>query len=327
MSLRFCIVFFLIFLNLCAGAQDPVFSQPYNTKLIFNPAFAGTSEMSRIMLAYRNQWPKMGSAYVTYNASYDQYLPALEGGLGLNIVHDVQGDGTLSLLNIDAIYSYEMEVNPVFNVNAGFQTSWAQKRLNADDLIFSGDLDPATGQVIYDTEPIAGMRTGYIDFAVGFLAYSRKLYGGVSAHHIARPVNSFTRDYLTRIHRRYTFHAGAFLPVYEKRFGREAIRINPDLMYIHQSIYRQLSYGFRIFRKNYYGGFWVRQNPGFSFSSFIVTLGYSGDRFTIGYSHDFNISRPRIMIPGTGAHEVTLTLNFEYKGTRKRQRAIKCPKI
>ena len=72
-------------------AQDPEFSQFYANPLYLNPALAGVTVCPKVNANYRNQWPAIGKAFITYNASYDQYVSFLHGGLGLVITADRAG--------------------------------------------------------------------------------------------------------------------------------------------------------------------------------------------------------------------------------------------
>ena len=68
--------------------QDPVFTQFYSNALHLNPAFAGRDLSPRFHSSYRDQWPGINKAYVTYNIEYDQFSDDLHGGLGIQILHD-----------------------------------------------------------------------------------------------------------------------------------------------------------------------------------------------------------------------------------------------
>ena len=58
---------FILTIGLTTGvfAQDPQFSQFYAAPLYLNPAFAGSSELARVGINYRNQWPAMPGNFVT----------------------------------------------------------------------------------------------------------------------------------------------------------------------------------------------------------------------------------------------------------------------
>ena len=57
------LLFVLILLmgnSLQVKGQDPEFSQFYANPIYLNPAFTGTSALPRVVVNYRNQWPRQG---------------------------------------------------------------------------------------------------------------------------------------------------------------------------------------------------------------------------------------------------------------------------
>src|SRR4030095_7348775 len=64
-------------------AQDAHFTQFYAAPTYLSPAFAGTSLQSRFSMIYRDQWPAIPGAFVTYAAAYDHYLSQANSGLGV----------------------------------------------------------------------------------------------------------------------------------------------------------------------------------------------------------------------------------------------------
>ena len=93
----------LIGFNNDIKAQDPAFSQFFANPLYLNPAMAGTNICPRVSLNHRNQWPGIGKTYVTYSASYDQYVDKLGGGLGFSVAKDVAGAGNLNTTHISCL--------------------------------------------------------------------------------------------------------------------------------------------------------------------------------------------------------------------------------
>jgi len=84
-------------------AQDPIFSQFYANPLYLNPALAGSALTPRLTLNYRNQWPSLDANFVTYGASYDQYLPSINSGIGISFITDRAGGGALTSGGISAV--------------------------------------------------------------------------------------------------------------------------------------------------------------------------------------------------------------------------------
>ena len=131
-----------------------------------------------------------------------------------------------------------------------------------------------------------------------------------------------------RLPRKLTVHGGFIIPIYERRFGREALKLNPNLIYFHQKGHRQINYGLEAMKDNLLGGVYLRQNLDLSISALTALIGFSTTLFSIGYSYDFNVSGCYRNTVNTGAHEVTFLAKFQYKSQeRKKRRAIKYPKI
>lgn len=96
-------------------AQDASFTQFYANPMHLNPALAGNTECGRLNLQYRNQWPALNKAYVTYNVAYDQSLPAINSGFGVMVMRDQQGEGlTTGQILLDYLHT-----NFKFRLNHG----------------------------------------------------------------------------------------------------------------------------------------------------------------------------------------------------------------
>ena len=102
-------------------AQDPAFSQFFANPLYLNPAMAGSANCPRLSLNHRNQWPSLKGAYLTTSFSYDKGVELLHGGIGLQVLNDMQGEGALSNTQISAIYSYQLQINENITLLTGLQ--------------------------------------------------------------------------------------------------------------------------------------------------------------------------------------------------------------
>jgi type IX secretion system PorP/SprF family membrane protein len=310
-------------------AQDPFLSQYYSNTVYLNPAFAGSSGMTRFTLGYRNQFPSLGSVYVIYHAAFDMPVELVHGGVGLNIMNDVQGGGQLNNLRIDGMYSHIIMINQKIEVIGGLQASYVIRSLKTDDLTFPDGMNYVSGMYVYTGpgEPISDQTSGYPDFAAGALCFSRNWYAGIAVHHLTAPNMSFSKNYKEPLPRKFTFHGGINIPVFEKRFGREFLQVNPNLVYIQQGSQRQVNLGAEVIRKGFFAGVWGRFNMSFGISSITAVAGYQNRQMRFGYSFDFNMSQPWVTDPGTGAHEIGFTYRFEKSDKKTKLGTINCPKI
>jgi type IX secretion system PorP/SprF family membrane protein len=304
-----------------AASQDPAFSQFYANPLYMNPSMAGVEGPAKVYLGYRNQWPGATNPYVTYHASYEQYLEALQGGVGIHIMNDRQGGGVFNTLSLDAIYAYHLQVSTNLMVTGGFQASLGQRNMNPSDLVLPSDLVGA------GTTTLVPYSKVFPDFAVGIGGFYKNFYGGVAVHHLLEPNTSPSDDPNTRLSRRYTLHVGAMIPVYERRLGKEVLQLSPNLVFVQQDIYQQLNYGLEVIYRGIILGAWFRQDLLFSYGTVIFSAGYGTDQFRIRYSYDAKLSPPDLHIPTLGAHELSMVVIFENLNKSTKHRAIKCPKI
>lgn len=295
-------------------AQDPGFTQFYANPMYLNPAFAGTSVCPRIAMNYRNQWPALSGTYVTYSASYDQHSNALNGGLGVHLMNDRQGEGTLNTTTLSGIYSYKMDVNRKFAMKWGFQASIFQKTIDWPRLTFGDQIDPKYG-FIYQTQEIPGQNTKVgVDFSAGFLGYSEKFFFGGAVHHLTEPDETLISGQ-SRLPRKYTVHAGAAIPLAKRK---EDGVISPNIMYQRQGDFNHLNLGVYLSKGPLVGGLWFRNAD-----AFIALLGIQTGRVKIGYSYDITISK--LSGSGGGAHEMSFQLQLPCRVKRRKLREVSCP--
>lgn len=315
----------LMLLSVRSWAQDPHFTQYYANPLYLNPAFAGSERCPRFNLNYRNQYPVL-NVYQTYSASYDQYVGALNGGLGILAVRDEAGDGALSTTEVSGVYSYHLKVSRNFTMQAGFQATLRQRAIDWNGLMFPDMIDPFRG-FVYETAETAPANTNntHLDISAGLLGYTEKFYIGFVANHLTEPDESFFAN--SRLPLKLTGHAGFTIPLGRKRVHGELQNyLIPNVVYQIQGPYDQLTVSTAFNRGDISGGLGMRtstQNP----DAVVVLLGYDPREvpFRIGYSYDITISTLANNLGG--AHEISLSYRFPCSVKKKQLKAIKCPKF
>ena len=299
-----------------AKAQDPQFTQFYANPLYLNPAFAGTARCPRLVMAYRNQWPSLSGAYVTTSASYDQHIPTISGGLGVIVMNDQAGRGTLRTTSVAGIYSYQKALSRTFSLKAGLEVKYFQKSLDWSKLTFNDMIDERSGFVYQTAELPRGGQANNVDFSAGLLGFSDRFYIGGSVHHLTEPNESLVVGN-SPLPMRFTGHAGAVIPIDRRRRNSDA-KLSPNILYQRQGEFQQINIGLYVSKGPLVGGAWYRFDD-----SFIALVGVQTDVIKFGYSYDVTISQ---LTPSSGgSHELTMTIQFDCKPVRTKFRTINCP--
>lgn len=338
--IRYLLVLLILIIGESAAfSQDPVFSQFYAAPLQVNPAFAGITYAPRITLNYRNQWPSWPNAFVTYAATYEQPLEALNSGLGLLAMADVAGDGIYKTNRFSGIYGYQVRVTPDFAMKFGVEAGLIQTRVDWNQLIFLDQLDPLTGATdgegnpnLSQDQPPESLNKTVVDISAGLLAYGGNFYAGVSVKHLNRPNDNLyevNSNLSVGMPLRFTVHGGGEFTLERGNNRQRPAFISPNVMYIQQGDFGQINGGAYAGFDKFYGGLWYRH----TLENADAVIGLVGVRhgvLRIGYSYDYTISQ---LTNGTtgGTHEISLTINFEessrLKNRRHRSRYNDCFKM
>lgn len=297
-------------------AQDPEFTQFYANPLYLNPALAGNKICTRAGVNYRAQWPGIYGTYSTVGVSVDKLAYKVKGGIGLVMMNDRAGKGTLNTTGVGLIYAPMVPLNKHSSISAAIQVGYWQKALNWNKLVFGDQIDPQDG-AIFTTQEIPGLsRVGNFDLAAGMVFNSDHFFAGAAVHHILEPNESFLGGN-SPLPRKYTVHAGGIIPLSKGRYEDESF-ISPNLMYRQQGDFKQLNLGMYVKKGSIVGGLWYRGRD-----AFIVLLGIEAGHARIGYSYDVTVSK--LTNASAGAHEISLGWQFSCKPPTKKYRPGICP--
>jgi len=309
-----------------ARSQDVSFAQFFSNQLYLNPAYAGSPKYQRATLVYRNQWLTRQSPYMSYGASFDRYYMDYKSGIGVNLMNDMQALGTINWLTLDLMYSYNVRLSYNAQVRGGLQVGGIFKSVSTRNVVFPDMIDPS-GQII-GTPGFEGKSRVMPDFAVGAMGEWGMFYGGVAVHHLLQPVDSKQHDGVTRLPRKYTGHIGCDINLYKSFIVKKTLILAPNIIYLRQSKFQQISVGVYLSNQNLVTGIWVRNNIGLASNTFVFIAGYQNIGYSFAYSYDFSILKGGFRGLNTSSHEVTFGMNFEYKKRPRRKiHTIKSPKF
>jgi len=310
-------------------AQDIQYSQFYAAPLYLNPALTGASEMTRIGMNYRNQWPGLNQSFNSYSAYIDHYIFGAKSGVGLLINRSEQSMAHLSVTEIGATYSYRMRLGFRSFLRVGGQVSYMDRDAYFGDMVFGSQIDGSTGMIDdFSGENVSiDQSHQFMDYSFGALFNNEKVWFGLAAHHITQPEMTYYEGGNNKLPIKLSAQGGM---KFDLSGGTSTQYLNQKINtreltlafnYKNQGQFQQLDMGAQITIQPLVMGVWYRGIPISNQElpnneSIIALLGISlGGGLDVGYSHDFTLSS----LGNTqtkGANEISL--RFSFLATNKR---------
>lgn len=317
---KFLLAGFVIFISLCAKAQDPHFSQFFASPLTLNPALTGKFDGNlRAAGNYRNQWPAFNNVYTTSTLSIDfsilnSVLPETDTwGVGVIALTDKAGGGVLTnnYVGLSTAYHKSLDENGFSQIGLGFQAMYGQKRLNWSKLYFSDQLTPFGFDLTVPSADIVNFKNpniNYLDVNAGIIYTmstnnQNNFYLGASMYHINRPKESFQGGQWN-VAARTTISAGGYFPV------GETMTLHTSGIFQTQGKATETTIGGALSSllnedevnpTNIYGGVWMRLQD-----ALIPYLGLEFAGMRLGASYDINISSLKSGSESRGGMEISL---------------------
>ncbi|WP_339700183.1 type IX secretion system membrane protein PorP/SprF [Algoriphagus aquimarinus] len=316
-------------------AQDFHYSQFYAAPLYLNPALTGSTELSRIGVNYRKQWPGLDQDFNAYSAYFDHYSYDLRSGIGISVNSFQETNMKVNTSDVSFYYAYNLQIADNWNFRMGTQASIVRRSAALDNLVFGDQVDlfnrtinPNTMDNVPDFDPYS-----YFDLSFGGLLTNENFWLGSSFHHVNEPHLSYYPDdengYLPikwSIHGGWNFPLGANQYFGSKFDNMASIMAN----YKKQGAFQQIDIGTQLLYRSVISGISYRGIPGLrdmpNQDSIILMLGIKLESgMVIGYSYDFMVSN--IGSQTKGAHEISVRYQFligepRYRG--QRNRILKC---
>lgn len=328
---------FIILLSFGLKAQDPQFSQFYNTSLMINPAYVGNTECYRAGVSARTQWVGLKTAYNTTLAYADFNYEDYNSGFGLMALYDQAGVAKLSNIELSGLYSYQIQYKK-YNLKLGLQASYVSRSIDYSRILFEDQFSPDL-EIDKDLteDPIRDYtKTSYADFSTGLMFFKSNTYWiGLSAHHINRPEQGFFQEN-SRLPIKFSVQLGyKFEHVIKSMTDTDVILVYPCFLYKSQTTFDQADYGIYAYYNHYMFGVFYR---GIYFKQFedernrdaiTVHAGYNYKHWQFFYSYDFTINN--IGLGNTwGSHELSIVRKFcldwpQQKKVHQTNRALPCP--
>ena len=334
----------LFTLSLCESsrAQDVQYSQFYSAPLYLNPAFTGSTQLTRVGTNYRTQWPALEANFVTLSAYADHFIEDKNSGVGILIQTDKEGLAGLRSTSFSGLYSYQLPLTKKYTLRAGVQAGYVIRDINFSALTFGDQFD----QNGFITGPTAetfdtGAQKNYFDLGAGVLLYNESSWLGLSVSHLTRPNQSLIGE-VSKLPMKYSVHVGHKFFMKSGTLGQgmyaevQERSLAPSAQFRLQGEFMQLDLGLYYTFEPLILGLWYRGVPFKKFDEYVnneaivFLVGYSkktkDNILNIGYSYDITISN--LGASSGGAHEFSLSYAWFTGDPRKppkNVRLVPCP--
>ncbi len=326
----------MLLCSVVTWGQDLHFSQFYNSPLTTNPANTGfiPDASYRLGVNYRTQYSNiMQIPYKTFSAFADAKFmeDKLENGwlgLGLVMLGDEAGTGTLKSTKVYGSVAYHQLLGYNSLLSAGFNLGFAQKRIDPSRLKFPDQFDGKFFDINRTTNvQLTNTSTSYFDLQAGLnYAYfpTDDIYinAGYSVQHVNRPRETFFEDKTNAsiVPVRHIAFANAIIKVSDR------VIINPNIYYSNQVKASELAGGLRANynlseagETQFIAGLYYRHKE-----SIIPIAGLVNKGFEFTFSYDVTTSSLNNFNNGRGAFEFSLIKKGTYSNTDSK---TICPKF
>ncbi|MFL5762848.1 MAG: PorP/SprF family type IX secretion system membrane protein [Bacteroidia bacterium] len=328
-------------------AQDLHFSQYSETPCLVNPALTGTLYAVRASMIYRDQWRSVAVPYKTYNTGVEIRFKTSDWqkngtrnkltrvykkgfsrfAAGLSVTSDRAGNGNMGLTQGNLALATFVPVDEKNTLSVGLLGGIVQRHLEIDKLSFPDQYDGKGGysQSISSGENSPLRNFSYPDLSAGIMwgfKRNNEIVGGnnqvrsnlgFSVFHVNRPYLQFVANSNDRLSIKYILHADLLFEV-----PNTNIAILPSIVGTRQNtsteILTALSFKYYLADDSKYTGTKKRSavSIGAGYRSadallFMGTLEY--ERYAIGISYDYTISRLISPSKGRGGAEIFLRFN------------------
>ena len=325
-------ILLLVLVSEISFAQDPSFTQFFNTPSYYNPANASHYAEISANMAYRNQWSKLPGKFGTDYMSLVYSFCKGNGfrGIGLSAISDREGLNWLTTHSIGispvfGVSGQQKNSQPIFgyssfsfSLNCSVAPFLTQKSINWNSLLFSDQLDEVKGPVLPTALVIDGKdrKKLMVDLVWGLTAKLElinsnpfdvhpSLLTGFAVHHANKPDQSFT-GVESKLPAKSVFHLLVNIP-FSWYF------LSPGFILERQKEYRTMLLGSSMEAQDFSLGIWYRSFMNSDALAFSGTINLRSGRnsksvIKIGYSYDWTISG--LKYSTFGSHELVLQYKF-----------------
>ena len=315
-------VLILVLTGTLSYSQDTRNSQPFSVPLKLNPAVTGANNDMSVKLNYRTQWGSVQKGYSTPSFTFLYPVFVNEGKGKLNIGLQALNDqaGAYSTMDVALSIGYNLKLTETsHNLSAAILGGYVMQSLSTSGLSFDDQYVTGAFDAGNPTnETVLNDNVSYADVGFGLMYYYNpskeqsmmNAYFGVSFFHLSQPNESYTNQTGT-VPVRQSFLAGV------KLMTEGGLDFSPNINISSQGGSEEVATGIYVdysINENVKAtlGGWYRKRSGIA-----VILGFSYDKYSLGYSYDIGTSELNKALSGLTTNEISLAFNMDMAAKKK----------
>lgn len=174
--------------------KDPYFHVPFMTGYQANFGMVGTLLSNRFQATTRNQFVGRENQQFMNTLSWDGYIYALRGGLGIDVNYSDYQNGSLQNFNAGLTYSPKFSINNNISIEPAVRFKMGMIDLDTESPIIGNQIEMNRRSVlgVFDQgkQPI-GSQLWYRDIGAGVLLNTKWFYAGFNMDNVSRHYNNF----------------------------------------------------------------------------------------------------------------------------------------
>lgn len=174
--------------------KDPYFHAPYMTGYQANFGMVGTLLRNRFQATTRNQFVGRDNQQLMNTLSWDGYIYALRGGVGVDLNYSDYQNGSLQNFNAGLTYSPKFSINNNISIEPALRFKMGMIDLDTESPIIGDQIEMNRRSVlgVFDQgkKPI-GSQLWYRDIGAGVLLNTKWFYAGFNVDNVNRHYNNF----------------------------------------------------------------------------------------------------------------------------------------
>ncbi|WP_107039594.1 type IX secretion system membrane protein PorP/SprF [Brumimicrobium mesophilum] len=297
------------------NTKNPNFHTPMMSGYDANIAMVGSASGNRIQATSRMQWLNESNSQLMNTISYDGYVYALRGGVGVDVNYNNYQGNDISNYSTGLTYSPKFSVNKKISFEPAIRLKMGVLNLDqqSSSIGNSIELDRRNIVSLFEDEKVAnGQQLWYRDMGLGFMLNTKWFYAGFNADNIGRHYNNYyssnlDKEYKSSIH--YTAIMGT-----EYVAKTRQMRISGYALFQNYGDLNELWLGSN-FQYN-----WLQIGIGVSSNADLASsLGVIFKQFSLHYNVDYTESR--LLAQQNISHQISM--RFLLKPSRNAARFLK----